>query len=76
MKIFDWIKSWFKTEKVFQIDIEVFRDAKFEWRWRAIAKNNKIVADGGESYKNKEDCIAMMKTLINPSIIENTKVES
>ena len=30
--------------------IEIYRDRKREWRWRAKRKG-RIVADGGESYK-------------------------
>lgn len=32
---------------------QVYKDKHKEYRWRAIARNNKIVADSGESYKRK-----------------------
>jgi len=35
----------------------VYRDKKGEWRWRFVAPNNKIVADSGEGYKWKVDCL-------------------
>lgn len=37
---------------------EVFKDRAAEWRWRLRADNNKdIIADSGEGYKNKADCL-------------------
>jgi uncharacterized protein YegP (UPF0339 family) len=33
--------------------LEVYRDAKCEWRWRLRASNGRIVADGGEGYRRK-----------------------
>lgn len=29
-----------------------------EWRWRMRAANGRIIADSGEGYRNKADCIA------------------
>jgi len=29
-----------------------------QYRWRLIAANHRIVADSGESYWNKSDCLA------------------
>jgi uncharacterized protein YegP (UPF0339 family) len=29
-----------------------------EYRWRLKASNGRIIADSGESYKNKSDCVA------------------
>lgn len=37
--------------------IEFYRDKKKEWRWRAWSENNKKVADSGEGYENREDCV-------------------
>ncbi len=36
----------------------IYRDSKKEWRWRLKASNGKIIADSGEGYKRKFDCIA------------------
>lgn len=36
---------------------EVYKDKKHEWRWRLRANNRKIIADSGESYVNKKDCL-------------------
>lgn len=35
----------------------VYKDTAEEWRWRFRASNNKIVADSGEGYVNKQDCL-------------------
>lgn len=35
-----------------------------QWRWRLYAANNRIIANSGESYFNRQDClhaIAMVK---------------
>lgn len=34
-----------------------FKDHKGEWRWHLKAANGRIIADSGEGYKNKEDCL-------------------
>jgi uncharacterized protein YegP (UPF0339 family) len=34
----------------------VYRDRRREWRWRFRARNQKIIADSGEGYKNRADC--------------------
>lgn len=28
-----------------------------QWRWRLVAGNNRIIANSGESYFNKSDCL-------------------
>jgi uncharacterized protein YegP (UPF0339 family) len=28
-----------------------------QWRWRLVAANNRIIANSGESYFNKTDCL-------------------
>jgi len=35
----------------------VYKDRGGEFRWRFQADNNKIVADSGEGYINKSDCL-------------------
>jgi len=37
---------------------EVKQDAKGEWRWHLRASNGRIVADSGEGYKDKDECLA------------------
>ena len=35
---------------------KIYQDKAGEWRWRASARNGRIVADGGEGYKRKRGC--------------------
>ena len=35
----------------------LYKDAAGKWRWRAIAKNGRIVAGSTQGYFNKQDCI-------------------
>jgi uncharacterized protein YegP (UPF0339 family) len=35
----------------------VYEDAKGEWRWRLKASNGRVVADSGEGYRDKADCL-------------------
>ena len=36
----------------------IFKDKAGQWRWNLHAANNRIVADSGEGYFNREDCLA------------------
>lgn len=35
----------------------LYKDAQNYWRWRLVANNHKIIANSGEGYWNKADCI-------------------
>lgn len=35
----------------------IYKDSISEYRWRLRAANNKIIADSGEGYINKQDAI-------------------
>jgi uncharacterized protein YegP (UPF0339 family) len=35
----------------------VYKDAGGEWRWRLVAGNGRIIADSGEGYLHKQDCL-------------------
>ena len=35
----------------------VYKDAAGEWRWNLRASNSRIIADSGEGYRNKQDCL-------------------
>ena len=37
---------------------ELYKDARGHWRWRLIASNGRTVADSGEGYHNKNDCLS------------------
>jgi hypothetical protein len=36
----------------------IYRDTANQWRWRLVAANNRIVANSGEGYWNKSDCLS------------------
>lgn len=36
---------------------QIFKDQAGEYRWRLRADNNEIIADSGEGYINKSDCM-------------------
>ena len=36
---------------------KVYKDTKGEWRWNLRADNEKKIADSGEGYTNKQDCL-------------------
>ena len=38
--------------------LEIYRDAKRQWRWRLRASNGRIVADSGEGYRRKASLLA------------------
>lgn len=42
---------------------EVYRDARFDWRWRLVAKNGKTVADGAEGYSTKSNCMRAVRRI-------------
>lgn len=35
----------------------VYEDSAGEWRWRLLAGNNRIIADSGEGYQDRQDCL-------------------
>ena len=35
----------------------VYEDSAGEWRWRLVAGNDRIIADSGEGYRDKRDCL-------------------
>ena len=41
------------------------RKALDGWRWRLRAANNKIIAESGEAYVNKQDCLAAIQLVKN-----------
>jgi uncharacterized protein YegP (UPF0339 family) len=36
---------------------QVYEDAEGGWRWRLVAGNGRIIADSGEGYRDKQDCL-------------------
>jgi uncharacterized protein YegP (UPF0339 family) len=39
----------------------VYKDARGEYRWRLVAANGRKIADSGEGYGNKADCLAAIQ---------------
>jgi len=35
----------------------IYKDRVGQWRWQLVAGNGKIIADSGEAYWNKNDCL-------------------
>lgn len=50
--------------------IEIYKDGAGEFRWRGLAKNNKIVADSGEGYNNRMYCQKMARALFPAAVIQ------
>ncbi|HKS28174.1 MAG TPA: DUF1508 domain-containing protein [Pyrinomonadaceae bacterium] len=44
----------------------VYEDDSGEWRWQLHATNQRIIADSGEGYRNKQDCLHAI-TLVKSS---------
>jgi len=51
----------------------VYKDASYQYRWRYVAANGRTIADSGESYVNKSDClhgISLVKGSANAPVYE------
>lgn len=51
----------------------VFKDSAGRWRWHLLAANNEMLADSGQGYINKSDClkaIAFVKSSSNAPVQE------
>jgi uncharacterized protein YegP (UPF0339 family) len=35
----------------------MYQDSSKEWRWQLRAANHRVIADSGEGYLNKQDCL-------------------
>ena len=36
---------------------QVYEDAAGEWRWRLVAGNERVIAESGEGYRDRRDCL-------------------
>lgn len=45
----------------------VYQDRAGEWRWRLYAANHRVLADSGEGYLNKQDCIDALNIVATQS---------
>lgn len=51
----------------------IYKGSQGYWRWRLQAANNRIIADSGEGYANKQDCldgIELVKSSGNAPVYE------
>lgn len=42
----------------------LYKDGSGEFRWALYAANSKLIADSGEGYKNRADCIHGIRLVI------------
>jgi len=40
---------------------KVYKDSSKKWRWRLVAANGRTLADSGEGYRNKQDCLSAIE---------------
>lgn len=40
------------------MEYQLYKDAAGQYRWRLVAANGRRIADSGEGYNNKADCLA------------------
>jgi uncharacterized protein YegP (UPF0339 family) len=42
----------------------LYKDRKKQWRWKLVAANGNKIANGGEGYINRIDCLDMAISII------------
>lgn len=43
----------------------MYLDLNKQWRWRLVAANNRIIANSGEGYVNRSDCLSAIRLVAN-----------
>ena len=56
------------------MEFYIYKDTNGEWRWYLQAANGKKIANAGEGYKNKDDCMFAIDLVIDTS--KNTPVHN
>ncbi|MEG3436687.1 DUF1508 domain-containing protein [Pannus brasiliensis CCIBt3594] len=59
---------------VYRSEYVVYIDTACEYRWKLVASDGKTIAESGESYKNRQDClydISLVKGSSNTPIVYN-----
>lgn len=51
-----------ESKNIMDRKVEVYQDKASEWRWRVKAGSN-VIADSGEGYKNRQDCVDMVQSI-------------
>ena len=49
--------SFFFSLEVYVVYFEIYADVNGQWRWRLKAANHKNIANSGEGYYNKDNCL-------------------
>lgn len=44
--------------------VQIYEDLEGQWRWRAVAANGRIIADGAEGYDSAENVARAIKTVV------------
>jgi uncharacterized protein len=47
------------------VEYHIYKDTDGHWRWRLIAANNRRIANSGEWFHNKSDCLASVNLVKN-----------
>ncbi|MBV9928295.1 MAG: DUF1508 domain-containing protein [Acidobacteria bacterium] len=53
----EWCADALQNDPAARRTFQVYSDAAGGWRWRLVAGNNRLIADSGESYQHKQDCL-------------------
>ena len=64
----------FPQEKT-EMKFEVYTTRNKQWRWRLRADNGRLVANAGESFKRKVDCLDSVKLVISSSVSAGVNVQ-
>lgn len=54
----------------------IYRDMRGVYRWRLFAPNGRAIADSGEGYKRKRDCLRGLYITANCSVVDWTRVHA
>ena len=61
MREFDEMCLSREPQKKSTLTFNVFKDPSGQWRWHLIASNGKVIAESGEGYRLKRDCLAAIE---------------
>lgn len=53
----------------------VYLDVNRQWRWTLYAANGRKVANSGEGYINKTDCVAAINLVANTGVGNGTPIK-
>ncbi len=45
------------SEEAARKSFHVYQDDAGEWRWRLVSANGRVIADSGEGYRHRADCL-------------------